>query len=115
MAWTLTPTRRVPSLVSSSVSAAGLAEFVAFKMKRLPQRRWPGGKISVTRFPKNVRMARREIFPPAGLTITARASRVKRSKTIFETSHYGFRFFAHRAENFVHTAQLLSNLPRFSC
>jgi len=89
-----------------------LAEFVAFKVKSLPQR---GGHLEKYRlhvFPKNVLTARREISPPPTNHHGSRIAREEK-QTIFETSHYGIQIFAHRAENLVHTAQLLSNLRDF--
>jgi len=111
MAWTLTPTRRVPSLVSSSVSAA-------VSLNRRLQGEEPaatGGHLEKYRlhvFPKNVLTARREISPRRTNHHGSRIAREEK-QTIFETSHYGIQIFAHRAENLVHTAQLLSNLRDF--
>ena len=79
MACTLTPTRLRPSLVSNSVSAATSLSS-SLSMRSAPHRGCPAGKISVTRRPKKCPAGAPRNFSAAGLIMTARASRVNRSK-----------------------------------
>src|SRR5882724_5438840 len=79
MACTLTLTRLGPSLVSNSVSAA-ISLSSSLSMRSASRRGCPGGNISVTRRPRKCPAGAPRNFSAAGLIITARASRVNKSK-----------------------------------
>src|SRR5256885_14792901 len=92
--------------------ARGLAEFGAFKVKGLPQRVAIWKNIGDTFSQK---MSRRRTEKFLRRRTNHHGSRHPRGEkqNNFETSHYGNHIFAPRAVNFVHTPQLLANLPEF--